>query len=106
MNLEDLRNLPPTISAKEVASILGIGLNQTYALAHDGEIPVLKLGRSLRFPTARILEMLGIESESRAGPPGAREGPPQGPSRNVTRQDDDFDGDASTGEPNDSGWAR
>lgn len=60
MNLSDLGDLPPTLNAKQVAELLDKGVNQVYELARDGELPVLRLGRTLRFPTARLLVMLGV----------------------------------------------
>ena len=73
MNLEDLRSLPPALTAREVSDILSIGLNQVYALARSDDLPVLRLGVTLRFPTSRILEMLGLVDD--VGPPGHDEGP-------------------------------
>ena len=73
MNLEDLRSLPPTLTARELSNILSIGLNQVYALARSDDLPVLRLGVTLRFPTARILKMLGLDDD--VGPPGQEEGP-------------------------------
>ncbi len=78
MNLEELRDLPPTLNARQTAELLGIGLNQTYDRAREGEIPVLRLGRTLRFPTARILEMLGVDPSG--GSPSGNEEEPLGES--------------------------
>ncbi len=72
MNLKDLHSLPPTLTAREVSKILGIGLNQVYALARTDDLPVLHLGVTLRFPTARILEMLKVADSKRDKGPALR----------------------------------
>ncbi len=67
MSGEDFQALAPTISVEEAGRILGLSRPSAYAAAHsyletgDG-IPVLKLGRRLRVPTARLLAMLGAEA--------------------------------------------
>jgi excisionase family DNA binding protein len=57
------RELPPTISVEEAADICGIGRGTAYRAAHRGELPSLRLGRRIRVPTARLLELLGVEDE-------------------------------------------
>jgi len=37
----------------------GIGRDAAYAAAKRGEIPTLRLGRTLRVPVAKLLELLG-----------------------------------------------
>jgi excisionase family DNA binding protein len=54
--------LPPTISIDQAARLCGIGRNAAYRAAHRGEIPSLRLGRRLRVPTARLLDMLGCSA--------------------------------------------
>ncbi len=73
MNLEDLRSLPPTLTARELSKILNIGRNQVYARAQSGDLTVLRLVVTLRFPTIKILEMLGLDDD--VGPPGREEEP-------------------------------
>ncbi len=73
MNLKDLHSLPPTLTADQVSEILNIGRNQVYARARSGDLPVLRLGVTLRFPTIKILEMLGLDDD--VGPPRREEGP-------------------------------
>ncbi len=60
MNLD---SLPPTLTADQVSDILNIGRNQVYALARSGDLPVLRLGVTLRFPTIKIMEMLGFDDD-------------------------------------------
>ena len=70
--LADTAHLPPTLSVAEAARILGISRSAGYTLAAQGQfpIPVLRLGRSFRVPTAPLLTLLGLT------PPTAGEDPP------------------------------
>ena len=49
-----------TISVPEAGRMLGIGRDAAYAAAARGEIPSLRLGRALRVPVAKLLELLGV----------------------------------------------
>ncbi len=67
MNHTDLKALPPTISVEEAGAILGLSRPSAYAAAHSyletgSGIPVLKLGRKLRVPTAPLLALLGVSA--------------------------------------------
>jgi excisionase family DNA binding protein len=53
--------LPPLISVEEACKLLGIGRSGGYRAAAAGELPTLRLGRRLYVPTAKLLEMLGLE---------------------------------------------
>lgn len=62
----------PTVGADEVAAAYGIGINAAYAQGRryidtkgDEGIPALRVGRSLRFPTAAVRAHLGLGSDSR-----------------------------------------
>ncbi len=59
MNVQDL---PPTLTVEEAGELLGISRYAAYRAASSGELPVLRLGRRLLVPTARLLRMLGFES--------------------------------------------
>lgn len=54
----------PTISVPEVAKLLGISKATAYALAGRDElgVRVLKLGRSMRIPTADVRRLLGEDN--------------------------------------------
>lgn len=52
-----------TCSVEEAAAALGIGRSTGYAAAHEGSLPTLRLGRRLLVPTAKLLEMIGIEPD-------------------------------------------
>ncbi|WP_327008549.1 helix-turn-helix domain-containing protein [Dactylosporangium sp. NBC_01737] len=45
----------PTIKVKRGADILGISLRHAYAAIERGEIPSIRVGRSIVIPTARFL---------------------------------------------------
>lgn len=67
MTQTELTNLPPTISVEEAGELLGLSRPSAYAAANryleEGSgIPVLKLGRRLRVPTARLLALLGVSA--------------------------------------------
>ena len=57
MNLNDL---PAALTVEEAASICRIGRSSAYEGVRTGEIPSIRVGRSIRVPTARLLEMLGL----------------------------------------------
>ena len=57
-----------TLTVPEAARLLGIGRNLAYEIAaRDGEIagvPVIRVGRRLIIPLARLLEVLGLDDGS------------------------------------------
>lgn len=57
-------DLPPTLSVEEAGRLCGIGRNAAYRAAAAGELPTFRLGRQLRVPTTRLLEMLGLAREA------------------------------------------
>lgn len=48
----------PTISVEAYAQVMGIGRSLAYDLAREGSIPVIRLGRRLRVPSAAVLRIL------------------------------------------------
>lgn len=59
----------PTVSISTVAKAFGIHRTTAYELARSGElgVPVLKLGRTLRVPTAELRRVLAIDEEQHGG---------------------------------------
>lgn len=63
----------PTISVMEAGRLFGFGKTKSYEEAHrylrsvgrEG-LPTIRFGRSLVCPTARILDLLGIDQETAA----------------------------------------
>lgn len=58
MNVDEIKGRA-TISVVEAGMVLGIGRDAAYAAASRGEIPTLRLGRRLRVPVGRLLDLLG-----------------------------------------------
>ncbi|MEA2009111.1 MAG: helix-turn-helix domain-containing protein [Actinomycetota bacterium] len=62
-----------TLTVPEAARLLGVGRNLAYEIvARDGEIagvPVIRVGRRLLIPLARLLEVLGLDDDSTQSEP-------------------------------------
>jgi predicted DNA-binding transcriptional regulator AlpA len=71
---EELRALPPVLDVPTAGRLLGLGRSAAYDLILTGEwpTPVLRLGRRLRIPTAPLLALLGLSTDS-PGADAARE---------------------------------
>ncbi len=52
-----------TCSIDEAARLLGIGRSTAYAAARDGSLPTLRLSHRLLVPTAKLLGLLGVQTE-------------------------------------------
>jgi excisionase family DNA binding protein len=50
---------PLTLSVEDAARLLGISRGLAYEAARRGELPVIRLGRRLLVPRARLLELVG-----------------------------------------------
>jgi excisionase family DNA binding protein len=55
----DVTELSPTLTIEECASVLGLSRGSAYEAARTGQIPVLRIGRRLLVPRAKLLRMLG-----------------------------------------------
>lgn len=65
---------PAVLTIEEAAKLLRIGRSAAYEAARRGEIPVIRLGRSLRVPRHRLEAMLGsINGDGPAGNRAVRE---------------------------------
>jgi excisionase family DNA binding protein len=51
----------PTITVEESAALLGLSRNGAYNAIREGEIPSIRIGRSIRVPCAALRKMLGYE---------------------------------------------
>lgn len=62
MNLADVANLPTVLDGHAAADAFGVSYWHLLELVKKGEAPVepLRLGRRLVWPTARVLDALGI----------------------------------------------
>jgi excisionase family DNA binding protein len=46
------------LTVREAAAILRIGRTQLYAAVARGELPALRIGRSIRIPTQALLDLV------------------------------------------------
>lgn len=73
-----------TISVEEAGAALNLGRAAAYRAARRGEIPTLRLGRALRVPVPKLLELVGAAPPPpESSEPGAftAPGPAQIPAR-------------------------
>ena len=64
-------NAPLTISVEDAARLLGISRGLAYEAARRGDLPVIRLGRRMLVPRARLLELVGASGMPEAGIPAA-----------------------------------
>lgn len=64
--MRDLDRLPPTLDTETAAELLGVSRGTLWASARDGDAPVepIRVGRRLRWPTRKILDLLGVSPPS------------------------------------------
>ncbi|TDD62774.1 hypothetical protein [Actinomadura rubrisoli] len=95
---EALEALGPVIDVPTAASVLGIGEWTAYAMIRRGEweatlTPVLRLGRKIKIPTARLVTLLygdsgpAPASRDTEGPSSDMAGRPTGTSGAATHDD-------------------
>ncbi|EYT53327.1 hypothetical protein H483_0117670 [Dietzia sp. UCD-THP] len=65
MTREELLALPATIKAPQVAKALDVSTVTVYKMIREGTLPVPmhRMGQNFKFPTAPLLEYLGIRDE-------------------------------------------
>lgn len=63
--------LPPTVSVEEAGELLGISRRSAYRAAERGELPVVRVGRRILVPSAKLLALLGVRigSDDRGAEP-------------------------------------
>jgi excisionase family DNA binding protein len=57
--------LPDVYTIEEAAKVLRIGRSAAYSAARRGELPVIRIGRSLRVPRRQLEELIGPGNEER-----------------------------------------
>ncbi|MDZ5443802.1 helix-turn-helix domain-containing protein [Micromonospora sp. 4G57] len=92
----EARELPdpaaePTLVPNRAAAILGVSRTAVYDAIGRGEIPSLRVGRSIRIPTRRFLQVyfpeeLATESDETSNPPTPEQGKQGDMSPNLTQQ--------------------
>lgn len=67
--VDEIRSWPVTVDVQTAGRAFGIGRDQAYRLAREGQfpVPVLRLGRYLRVTRAAVLDALGIKDAAPAG---------------------------------------
>ena len=53
-------DLPPLITVEQAAALMGMSRSAAYRAVGSGGIPVLRCGRRVFVPTARLLHVLGL----------------------------------------------
>jgi hypothetical protein len=61
--LDEVRR-KPTVSVTTAGLVLGLGINVSYREADKGTIPTIRLGRQLRVPSSKLLDLLGLKSDT------------------------------------------
>jgi excisionase family DNA binding protein len=51
----------PTIRPAEFAQAAPCGINSVYALIHDGQLPVIRIGRKMLIPTSAARRFLALD---------------------------------------------
>ena len=57
LTVSDLRQRP-TVTVAQAAAVLGLARSTTYRMTSDGRLPVVRVGRTVRIPSAHLLELL------------------------------------------------
>lgn len=59
-----LSDLPLALTIEEAGAVLKLGRSASYAAARRGEIPTIRIGRSLRVPRQKLAQLLGENENS------------------------------------------
>jgi excisionase family DNA binding protein len=62
----DISNLPTLLTVEETANLLRLKRSTAYEYVQKGMIPSFRLGRSIRIPSGRILELLALGPKEKA----------------------------------------
>ena len=54
----------PTLPVEDAGKLLGLSRPSAYAAVRRGEIPVIRIGRRMLVPTAKLLAMLGLGGQA------------------------------------------
>ena len=72
MTATEVRALPAVVDVVTAAEVLGIGRTVAYELVRTDRFPtpVLRVGRQIKIPTAYLIELLGLSTETATTLPG------------------------------------
>ena len=62
---------PLLIRAEEAAKLLGLGRSKVFQMIAVGELPVVRMGRSVRVPRAELVRWIESRTAGRADEAGA-----------------------------------
>lgn len=62
LDASEIKGLPPVVDVPTAAAVLGIGRTAAYELIRTNTwpTPVVKLGKSIRIPSAPLLALVGV----------------------------------------------
>jgi excisionase family DNA binding protein len=61
---------PLLLKAGDVAKLLGLGRSKVFAMLAVGELPVIRIGRSVRVPRAALEDWIAEHTQHASGPSG------------------------------------
>ncbi len=59
-NLYSPSEIPAIMTVPELATFLGIGRGQAYALARSSQLDTVRVGKQIRIPRHSVLRFLGV----------------------------------------------
>lgn len=59
-----MNELPACLTVEEAARVLRVGRTAAYAAVKAGDIPCIKVGRSIRVPRHKLEHMLGLSNDN------------------------------------------
>lgn len=59
--MAELQEPPLTLSPREAAPMVPMGINQMYAAIREGVVPSLRIGKSIRIPRKKFIAWLNGE---------------------------------------------
>ena len=62
--------LPPTITVESAGRLPGVSRSAAYRSAARGDLPTIRLAGRLHVPTAKLLDLLGLQDLVRIETPG------------------------------------
>ena len=60
---------PLLLKAGEAAKLLGLGRSKVFAMLAVGELPVIRIGRSVRVPRAALEDWIAERTQQASGSP-------------------------------------
>lgn len=64
MIYRNFESMPLTLTVRDIADTLSIGMNRAYALVNEGQLKSLRIGNQIRIPRDCFKAFLSTETES------------------------------------------